>query len=782
MATGEPARGRFVLGPVLAGTCLIWAVGMVAVYGRALLPCVLVESYGGIIPDLRQDALARLGNLAGRAGLLCAGVLGALLTGRRAGRSLGRFARLDFSSGPHAVPVGWMALGLVLLGLGLTGLWFPSLLIVALALFLSPGGLAGVRSHLRSGGFWLRPIVLLPALAAGWCLLLLSVAPESFQDPLRYHLFLPKQFLLAHKAVFMRDFFFWSYFGPVHALYGAAIAAGGQIGAQAVNLAAFLLALAAVHRIAAAARLPVPDRPLLMGLLLSAPGLLLVTGCTFVEHGHVLYVLLALDWALRRNVSRRARLRAMALLAGHAFAVKYTAAFGIAGLAAAVASRPDRRRWWSAWRAHPGSASFAAAAFLPWGAWNWLCTRDPVSPVLTRFGMDTMDRSAAGVLESYYGFTRAAYEKWLGTPGSLLEIPLELSGAHTMFWENPGPALPALLPLAVLVARYAAPPRRAVIVFALASLGAWMVVFGGASPHYVMAYAGVWMAGMLCALPALPRPAGRAARRLLAGAVAIQAIVGTAGVADRWRPVDVATGKLTRGEYLTRTLEPREVRYPLRCWLNERLVKRDRVYLWGDTDAAYINARVHPDYEYAPAPLLWRMANESRDGDALRRRFKQRGFTFMVYSTFWPMVLARTGDMPFRRDARDLGVVQDFWRRWAEPAVGAYPEPGTPGSPAWVVGLRRTPREGMIRVDRWRHPEILPGSSGLVWPAIAMERDGDRRGALAAYRKILVRYPNYALIMLQASRLLVEQGERAEAGRLREAAGALGWATGAGDS
>lgn len=767
-----PASGRFFL---------LWAAGLLVLYVYAILPRLVPADLAAMLPDFSRNAAPQFTRFAAGTAALLAGIALTLLAGRMPARVLAGFLRLGRLPGPRAIPLGWIVVGLGIFGLGLAGLMQPRLLACG-AILLAATGLRGLgRRKAAPGGPGLSPLVLGLSAIAGWAALLLALAPEITQDPLRYHVFLPAQFLVEHRCYFMPEFFFWSYFSPIHALYGAGLSLGGESGAGPVNLAAGALGIAAACRIALQAGLPAADRRLHLALLISAPGLILISARPFVEHGHALYTLLALEWVLETRAPRTRRLRAAVMLAAQSLAIKYTAAFGVAGLVAAVWSLPDRRAWFDSLLRRPAAAAVAAAALGPWGVWRWWHTGDPVSPILARLGLPTLERGSIAALNAYYGFAGDAWSRWTGEPGLILRFPLEFAGAHETSWECPGPALPALLPVLFLAARFLPPAARALARFSTVSFVAWFVLFGGASPHYVAGLTGVWLAGSLASLAVLrPRP-GNWIRGILAAGAGFQAVAALPVIHRTWGPRDVALGVTSPARYLEDRLKPAGVGFPIRRRLDELRAAEARggtrrVLVTGDDHASYLAGRAVPDLELAPHPLLWRLAEESRDGDRVHRRLRQRGIGWMLYSLNWPLRLARADlTRPAPLSPRTLDVLQDFWRDWTDPVVGAYPSSGGQGAPAWIIRFRRTAGPGTVILDRWRHPEILPGTFAWIWPALARERDGDREGALAALRVVLDRHPDYAMVRFQAARLSFELNRPGEGRRDLAAAARRGW-------
>ena len=223
---------------------------------------------------------------------LGAGLAALYLAGHFAGSLAGPFLSMGRGTGIRKIAVGWIALGAMIFGLGLAGLWWKPLITALVAV----SALAGLPSLYRQArafplplpGYLVFPEFLLPVSLVCWVVLLLCLSPEAFQDPLRYHLFIPGQFLAVHKMYFYGNFFFWSYMGPVHMLYAAGLAVAGTIGAKAVNLACAILCLAVLDRIAGRMGLGRAERALLQALTITAPGWVFVTGSAFMEHGGVL--------------------------------------------------------------------------------------------------------------------------------------------------------------------------------------------------------------------------------------------------------------------------------------------------------------------------------------------------------------------------------------------------------------------------------------------------------------------------------------------------------------
>ncbi len=680
-----------------------------------------------------------------------AGVALSLAAGYWPGRLAAGFLRLGEVGLGRLIPLGWAALSMPLLGLGLVGCWYQGLFL----LLLGPVAAAGAISlstrlrHVRISPEWRHLVFVLPAGLLGWVTLLVILAPEVFQDAMRYHLFFPKRFLLEHKYVFVERYFFWSYMGLPHMLYGAALALQGELWAKAVNFVYMLLSLAALWRIAGIIGLPPWARSLLMGLSVSAPGLILITASVFVEHCSALYVLLAVEAVLLASTSLlRRRLREGLIMLGLAFMAKYTAIIGLAGIALMVASQSAGYAWEAVRRElRVKNLAWLALPSVPFGILRWIWTGDPLSPLMAKLGFQTMDASSRIALAKYYEFTTRSYEQWLAEPAVLLNFlmsfPNIFAGAHGGFWEHPGPAIPCLLLAAVVYFSRMPVNVRRLLLFCAGSAGTWFLFWGATSPHYIMGLCGLWTAAFIGTLVALPPATGLILRNLLAFLVFYQALVSLVAGTYRWGPRDVALGIISKPYYLTH-LPPTGVHYPIRKELERRYPDRGTVYVYGDDTSYYLSGRVHVDYENGSDPWLWRLAAQSHDAADLRKKLRQRGWTHMLYSTRWPEILTQKDQedlYTFRHQARTLELMQNFLRRYASVALlrkGA--------------GTQRYMFSCVFEFVEEERAEIsqplpfLPGAEALVLTGDHAWREGDLKAAEAFYRTKLASFPNCAML------------------------------------
>ena len=718
--------------------------------------------------------------IGGGLAVLAASVAATIVACLGAGRPAARLFRMADAGAGRAIPLGLAVLGTALLGLGLAGLWYRPLLLAVLVppatggavLLVSrglrlPGGLSGLGS---------RRELVFPAVLVGWVMLLGCLAPETFQDALRYHLFVPKRFLLEHKFIFMERFFFWSYMGPVQMLYGAALAFGGETAAKGVNLSCGLLALAALGRVLLRAGFDAPTRALALGLAVSAPGLGLITCSAFVEHALGLYSLVALESLVAGGTPRKGALRESLLFLGIAASVKYTALFAAAGVAALVLF-PARGEAVPAVRRRTLAVLTAVllAGWLPWGTVKWAFTGDPVSPILARAGVPTMDSSSGPALEKAYEFAAKAHTRWLSDPGRLFSWPADFSGAHSGFWEHPGPAIPALVPAAVFAFTGLASPLRRLLLFSAGSAGAWLLLFGGVSPHYISGFAGVWAAALVGVLGALPGHARILMTGTLRFTVFFQALISVVAMTYGFGPRDVALGTMGRDEYLMKGLYPAPAHYLARRELEARAPGRGTVWAYGDDQSYYLSGRVRCDYEMGSDPFLWRLASSCRNPAELRKRLGQRGITHLLYSSRFPDMLSQDGELAFRYDGQTLALVQDFWRSYAIPLV--YREARGLPFPAVTCAftLSRVPRREDYDPYLGTRLPFLPGTESMSWRGDEALVLGDPAKAREEYAKGLAEWPGSVILHERMARVMLAAGDRAGADRHLSQMKKAGW-------
>lgn len=710
---------------------------------------------------------------------LAGGLASLYLAGYSAGGLAGSFLRLGPGAVVGRIAVGWITLGAMILALGLSGLWWKPLLmgvLVAFALAGIPGLKARIgRFTLPFPGFLSFPGFLLPVSLAGWVVLLLCLSPEAFQDPLRYHLFLPGQFLVVHKIYFYGNFFFWSYMGPVHMLYSAGLAVAGTSGAKAVNLACAILSLLVLDRIAGRIGLGKPERAVLQSITITAPGWVFVTGSAFVEQAGVLYILLAMDALLDRAHSRVSRIRGLFLFMGMAASVKYTSIFGGVGLLMMLVFSGEAELWVGSlkkrWLAPAG---LLLAPFLPWAAARWLWTGDPISPLLARLGITTMDTPSLVQLSAAYDFAQRGLEKAIANPVAVFSGLKNVSGPGG-FWENPGPAIICLLP-AVAVAWKSIPALGGSLLwFFTGSVGFWLIFFGGVSPHYIVAYGGAWIAVLLVPVNALASPVRTITLNILTFTAFYQALIALSSLTAWFFPRDVAFGVQPPEQYLDVAIVSKRVYRPVRRAVEERLPGRGVVYSFGDDKGFYLAGRVALDYDFGSDPLLWKLAAESRNPLELRKRVRQRGWTHMIYATYWVDYYGGKNSLVYRHDSRVLGLMQDFWREYAELAIRLEIREEGRVKGSYVYSFRKHPSKAPYDMDGRERLPFLPGAEALFLGGDSLLLGGQTGDAAAFYAGHLARFPDSTILHERLGRLAVYFGRISEARSHVNALESRGW-------
>ena len=201
-----------------------------------------------------------------------------------------------------------------------------------------------------------------------------AMAPEISFDGSRYHLGLVSRYLREHGFHPITDNLYASLSQGVEMLYLFAFSFGRHSAASMVHFA-FLAALAWMM-FAYARRGGFALAGACAALLVFASPMAGVDGTSAYNDVAVAAIAFALFFALQiwdRERSRRA-LIAIGLLAGFAYAAKYTAFLAIPYAVGFVAWKSRR------WRDVATVGLLAAAMALPWMAKNWIYVRNPVAP------------------------------------------------------------------------------------------------------------------------------------------------------------------------------------------------------------------------------------------------------------------------------------------------------------------------------------------------------------------------------------------------------------------
>ena len=514
---------------------------------------------------------------------------------------------LDANTGwAHALVAGlllWGLGGLALAGLGVLGT--PGLAV--LCVLLAAGWLTRPRIP--------RPrLVPVEAVLGGALLLplmLVALAPPTGTDALYYHLGVPAQMLLDEGLVGGLLHPQGSRPAILHLPYAALIHSGG------------LAAPALLHLLFSAALLVLLVQAGAEHLGHRAAGLaaacLLIGSWTFMsEAGRpgndivaALATLAALDAALR------ARPRALAIAAGTALSIKYTAAGPLLGIFL-VTPLP--------WRTRLLSAAGMLCCLLPWWGRNMAEGLHPLFPFL---GWPQTSVPLAFQYLDKYGSGRAPLD-FLALPWRVF-MDAEIDSFRFMGRLNP--AWLVLAPFGLWAARRPGNPRRLVLAAAIGAM-AW-----AAGPQ--------WLRYLLPALPILALAATAGLKEGAHRALILAALLaGVVGLPANWLDVaqtatdriEVVTGQEDREAFLDRKLTG----YGALSWANAHLPEDARVAMLFSWSGALLERRqVLGSVEDHVPTRHWILTHGDRSLAALanagathavvrRARFLKNGYPFLA--------------------------------------------------------------------------------------------------------------------------------------------------------
>ena len=438
---------------------------------------------------------------------------------------------------PVALSLGLSAVGLAAWLAGLlagTGAVLPLLAVLFAAAMTSARECAAAcRRWARAGWLVLRTNVwlALPLLLALAALVPQLLLPVTDSDGIRYHLALPKLYLMTGRVAYL-PFEYHSALPQLPEMLDlVTLELGRPETAKFAHALAFLAALAtlaaAVHR----------SRATRSGALFAAlafaatPAALTVAPAAFIDHFAVLHGAVAL---LAAAANAPAALVGIAL--GGALGSKLTVAPFAAGLALAVILRAGKRR---AWRAAAGLALPVIAILGPFALRSTLATGDPFFPVgRTLLGLPVAGASAAtlGFATSYH----ARAPGFLGIRWGLAQGASDVS--ELAGWHN----LLALFALALAVVDRRARPFAFPVAATLA-VGLWF----RPPTRYLLP--------MFLALAGLAGLAVAATRRrflhwLAAVPVLASLATGVWFLLTFQQPLDYIRGKVSRNEFLAQTV------------------------------------------------------------------------------------------------------------------------------------------------------------------------------------------------------------------------------------
>jgi len=517
--------------------------------------------------------------------------------------------------------LGWPVLGLCYLGLALTGLMFPALVVAsAVALVGASRGWSPPRPLLltalvawsRAGRWGLAAL----ALGVAPFLVFLAV-PEFDIDCYIYHLGVPWQFLQAHRALLEHVPFMFHFPLPIEMTFALPMALGEVQLAKWVNGSFFL----AVNALFASRSLQRGDGAAAwLGPLLTLP----------------LYYICWLLPISKSDVAAAALIVAAMLLHRQRMWWLSALLFGI-GVSAKLVTAPLVVAWWLFHPPPPrrwaGLAALMLLPLVPWLAKAFLATANPVYPFGSRW-IPTLDwdvRNTAVWFES-------ARHLMAGDTFKVMDLP----GAWWTYMRQTHLLLAVLLPGLALLGRQ----RRAV----------WACIGGGVGilalghvPRYLLATA--WFPCLLAAeeaarLPAWSRNVARFALGLLA--------LGQLAFHPRLHPLPWKNALAPRDQALHRGLTTyQEAIRAARAHAPGRLLSvcTPRTY---PLAGRLLYAGVHGE-----TPLVWKIVRASHSVEGIAKRMKQLGAPYMLYN-FARIEWFATRYIAFHWDQRMLRLYADY--------------------------------------------------------------------------------------------------------------------------
>lgn len=482
-------------------------------------------------------------------------------------------------------------------------------------------------------------------LAAG----LAAMAPAVESDGLRYHLAGPEAWLRAGHFVPL-PYNANSNLPALQGLLAATLGQGGTLLGRVYQLIHFVhfcalavvcmeLSRAVFRSFAACGRTRAPGEHAARALgalfAVGVPAAAIVAAWPFADVAALAYLLAGVLVLAPGTIKRRpVRLAIGSLILGAAVATKISILplAGIVGFwgLAQVFRAPRRGMALNiAWLIIPG-----ALVLAPWLIKNIAYHGNPVYPLgYGMFGGEEWSEA------NQVFYTSKLREKGFGRDAvNLIRSPFDITVHWARFeGQNPGPALLALLPFALVGCLYIAVRRRAwavllalpSVLFAILAVG-WIVWFQTyQSVRFLLPQI---YAGFLLAVPFLVYTAGGigpAHLRVMRSALALVAIAGAL-----WAPVyrlgtshvyRASLGFVGEDVYIARRFNA----YPAIQWLNANTEKNEPVFYIGEHRAAYADYRpVASDWFDTPRILV--EIRRTENNDALLRDWREQGIRYVL--------------------------------------------------------------------------------------------------------------------------------------------------------
>jgi hypothetical protein len=698
-----------------------------------------------------QGFLVRIGTYAGTVLL----VLGALGLALGAGTAVARLAAPRGSRASFALTLalGFAGLSLAVTGCGFAGLMSPlPLRLLALgALALGLRELAARRAVFADTwrGFLDQPASTagaLVAVAALW--IVFTALPDTHEDPLVYHWAAPEYFLRIGRLVGVPWHFQWHNPLGIEMLFGLGLALAGRAGIKAMDLALVVTALLATA--ALARRFDARARGwAAVTLLALSPAVAEQVWIAKSDLGLVTFWAAAFLAPLEWPLSSSGGAIAAGVLAGFCGAVKWTAVFPLAGLAAWLLLKKPRRS---------GVILIVVAALVTAIAWplrNWLTAGNPVLPFLSRwFDVPWWGPDYEKAVHTYAGRV---------TPTGQVSAMYWLLAWRDVFGEPNalGLALAALAPLGL--AAFLPPAAAAACAV---SVLAFLILLTERNARFLLPLVAVAAAAGEAALLTLrgtwPR-LGRAVWIVLLLGSLLHLGAKVVGV------IPPHGWCWTAGQMTNRDLRAAEstVLDEVRTWSAANLPADGRILLEGEQKRfgwrqPVVSAHV------VVVPLPWRWAKASWNADDLAKKWRQAGIRYIAHN----LVSAR-----FRHQIWFSGPA------WDDRTLRLYRAFGL----RYLTEVHRSPHLDylngfyyVLRVDARPHAPrrtvpVLPWTESLFTYANAASKPATAAMGRQATLETLARVPDVEDAVEQAAMNLHSLGDNRNAIALNRALSGVGY-------
>ena len=448
-----------------------------------------------------------------------------------------------------------------------------------------------------------------------------AMAPEASPDGAGYHLGLVQRYLLEHGFVAITDNFYAAMPGGVEMLFLFAFAFGRHSAAAMVHFT-FLVALAwQIYSYARRAGFPVAGAA--VALLVFASPAVAIDGTSAYNDVAIAAIAFTLFHLLQIWVADRAPrvLWAVGLVAGFAFASKYTAWPAVIYAAGMVAWKNRRSVIWV--------AAGAAIMIAPWLLKNWIYLQNPVAPFFNRWFPNPYVSVA---FEDTYRRLMAMYHlksRW--------QLPMEVTTYGTISGLL-GPVF-LLAPLALLALR-----RREGRQLLLAALVFGVNYFSNVAARFLIPPLPFVALAMMLGVSAIPQLA--VAIALIHCVISWPALVPRYANRDAWRLARIPWKEALRIKPEGPYLESHLAGYAADILIERNTPPGATIFTFTPIPEAYTSRHIRVEYQAAPnqiaGKVLW-TATQPEYAPTLRLRFsfprrKLRGLRVVQAATgedFW---------------------------------------------------------------------------------------------------------------------------------------------------